>query len=158
MVEELRARLLGEEPGADNSARVMSEVADAVFDVVTEDPQHPHVSDDVKPSAVEKHGRDERHVRVRKTDGRGPRGVGEPRGHEPEEIGHLLRGLGGKRELPEEEEEIDRDDGPRGEGHVPSRDLVADRNHAIAAKGVRRRFTDAIFPPPARGVGSEEAR
>ena len=35
-------------------------VSAAVFDVVAEDPQVPHVPDDVRPAAVQEHRRDER--------------------------------------------------------------------------------------------------
>ncbi len=50
-----------------------SERAHAVLDVVAEDPQRPHVADDVRPAAVEEHAGQERPVVVdRESDPRGP--------------------------------------------------------------------------------------
>ncbi len=55
----------GVEDSGSNAAQQIEyevrEVAEAVFDVVSENPQVPHVSDQMKPPAVQKHGREKRY-------------------------------------------------------------------------------------------------
>ena len=81
----------------------------ALLDVVSEDPESPHVPDDVHPAAVEEHAGQERPVVV---DGEPcplrPRRVAIAGRHDAEEVEEALERLGIERQLVEEHEGIDR--------------------------------------------------
>src|SRR5207244_13317621 len=81
--------------------------AHPVLDVVAENPECPHVCDDVEPAAVEKLVGQKRPVIVdRKSDTGGPIRVGEARGNDAEQIENLLDRLRWKHQLKEKNEEV----------------------------------------------------
>ena len=91
-------------------------VADAVLDVVAEDPQVPHVADDVRPAAVQEHRRHERRqMKVRRHDA-----VPDD---EQLEVARL------ERQLEHPRERVQDDDGDGDERERSRRDDVAKRDH-----------------------------
>src|SRR5439155_7966156 len=122
---------------AEKIERQESQRSHPILDVVAEEVEKPHVADDVEPPAVQKHRGQERPVVVRrKSDSGGPRGVGESRGDQAEEVDELLGGLGRQREFPKEQEGVDGDQSPDGEREVAMRDRVAYGYHRSRREGV----------------------
>ena len=73
-----------------------------VFDVVAENPERPHVGDDVEPAAMQKLVREDRPVTVHgKTDISSPIGMSEAGRHDSKEIKELFDALRGSIELEE---------------------------------------------------------
>ena len=139
-------RQAADDAGGNVEERV-GQVADAVLDVVAEDPQEEHVAGEVEPAAVHEDAREER-----QPDRRRPRLLGHldglaidrdrlwlgqihagrdlegDRAVAVRELGALGAGPGALQE--QEDEDVDRDEGERHEGGpVPALVLVADREH-----------------------------
>ena len=102
----------------------------SVFDVVAEDPQRPHVADEVRPAAMEEHAGDERPIVVdAETDRAGPLRMRVTRRDDAEEIDELLQLVGWPRHLVQEDRDVDRDDRPRHDGRPAMRHRVFDGDH-----------------------------
>src|ERR1700736_118113 len=102
-----------------------------VLDVVAENPERPHVCDDVEPAAVQKLGSEKRPVVVEgKTDTGGPIRVGATRGNDPEQIKNLLDRLLRKHQLKEKDQEVDKNQRVRNDRHGAARDGVFNWEHA----------------------------
>src|SRR5437868_10870431 len=72
----------------------------AILDVVAEDPEHPHVADDVGPAAVKEHAGEKRPVIVyRQAKLHRPLGMGVASGHDPENVEEALEVLGPEGQL-----------------------------------------------------------
>ena len=106
------------------------ERAHAVLDVVAEDPQRPHVADDVEPAAVEEHAGQERPVVVdRESDPRGPSRVGVAGRHDAQEVEEPVARLLGQGQLEGEGEDVQRDQRVDGQRRIAAGDGVLDRYH-----------------------------
>ena len=110
------------------------EVAEAIFNVVAEDPQIQHVSAEVQPAAVEKHG-NENADQVRRVKRRGP----ESRRHEGDEEEIALDVLA-ERQLPEEHEDIRRDEQVIDDGDGAPRIVIGERQHPARILDYRRKY------------------
>ena len=126
-------RVVVREPGNEPGQQIEDEKAaasHALLDVVAEDPQGPHVADDVHEAAVQEHAGDERPVAVDgKADCHRPVGVAIAGGHDPEQVDEGFELLRAERQLEQKDQDVDEDQRPRDEGHLPTGDGVAQRNH-----------------------------
>src|SRR5882762_11239268 len=105
--------------------------AQAVLDVVAEDPECPHVCDDVEPATVEKLVAQKWPVIVdRKSDTGGPIRVGEAGGNDAEQIENLLDRLRWKHQLKEKDQNVDKNQRARNYRHGIARSGVFNWEHA----------------------------
>jgi hypothetical protein len=101
-----------------------------IFDVVAENPERPHVCDNVEPAAMQKLVREDRPVAVhRKTDRSRPIGMSEAGRHNSEKIKDLFDTLPGKHELKEKDQCIDKNQRARNYRHGAARNRVLNRKH-----------------------------
>src|SRR5439155_17759105 len=76
---------------AEKIEKQKSDRSHSIFNVVAEDPKCPHIPDDVQPTAVQKHAREEWPVVInRKPHPLGPSRVTETGRNETEEVKHLF--------------------------------------------------------------------
>ena len=102
----------------------------AVLDVVAEDPQRPHVSNDMEPAAVEEHAGKERPVVIqREPQLNRPFGMSITRRDNAEIIEELLQHRLGHGELEEKDHAVNYYYDPGAEGRVFRRNRVANRNN-----------------------------
>ena len=118
-----------------------------VLYVVSEDPQGPHVEDDMEPSSVEKHAGDEGKV----ANGgnpmeRGPAGMGEPGGNDAENGDDVVEGERGKAIFEKKYESVDPDDEPSHDGRTSPRHVVLDGKHAFPPIRGRDGRLGRVFP------------
>jgi hypothetical protein len=102
------------------------EGAEPVFDSRAENPQRPHVENQVEPSAMEKHVGHERQIVCRPHP---PRGIEVPRRdqREPQQQPFLLGRT--ERDLKQEDRAVARDQTPGDDRRVAGRNPVLDRKH-----------------------------
>ena len=80
--------------GAETAQEVekkITQVAQVVLDVVAENPQEPHVADQVHPATVQKHAGEQGEDRVAERDVGMGREETHPRGHHPQGEEQLLQ-------------------------------------------------------------------
>src|SRR5437868_10250401 len=133
------------EPVCETGEQAREEVEDqeaarshAILDVVAEDPEHPHVADDVGPAAVKEHAGEKRPVIVyRQAKLHRPLGMGVASGHDPENVEEALEVLGPEGQLVEEDDDVDGDERPGNDWRATVRDRIADRDQAQASSRQR---------------------
>jgi len=87
----------------------ISNVAEPVFDVISEDIEEPHVSKDVKKSSVKKHGAKKREILLEPCKVSGELWIGISEGDHSVEIEDLFQ-MGTLKELPYKDKDIEADD------------------------------------------------
>jgi len=92
---------------------------EAIFDVVSEDPQVQHVSENVQPSAVQEHRRDERRRFERCW-------------HDAEELHERHLRARPERELVQEDQRVHGDDEDRDDRRRARRNHVTERDHRVS--------------------------
>ena len=108
-------------------------VAHPVFHVVAEDPEEPHVADDVEPSSMDEKAREERPPVVHgDPQGPGPFGMGETGRDDPEEDEEFLEAVRGKAQFQEEDQGVGRDQGPHNVRGIPAGILVSKGNQGAS--------------------------
>lgn len=101
--------------------------AHAVFDVVPEDPDRPHVADNVPPSAVQKHAGEEGPVVIGGEAGHfRPCGMSVAGRHDAEQVEDLVERRLRHREFQQEDESIGQNQHARRQRRVVRRDGVTD--------------------------------
>src|SRR5262249_29387969 len=116
-----------------------------VLDVVSKDPEEPHIPDQMKPAAVQKHHREEG------SDGAGKSQLAaiEPLRHAARDervfVEHALQ-IGARGQLVEERDRARRDDENRDEGKAAGRIAIPERDHLPARKVPRVRNSWRIPP------------
>ena len=102
----------------------------AVLDVVAEDPERPHVPDDVSPAAMEKHAGQERPVVIdRETDPRGPLRMSVARRDDSEKEEQPFELSMGQSQLEAEDQDVQPDQRIDGQRWVATPDGVLDWDH-----------------------------
>ena len=107
-------------------------VPEGVLDVVAEDPQVEHVAGDVEQPAVHKHGREDRHDRMREL-AEYRAGAGDPARYnsklEDERLGRPRVAAHPDRGLVKEDENVQSDQAEGHERDAAVRDVVLERDH-----------------------------
>ena len=115
---------------ADQIENRKSKRSHPVLDVVAENPERPHVGDEVEPAAMKKLVREDRPVTIhRKTNISSPVGMSEARRHNSEKIKELFEALLGKHELEEKDEHVDKNQRMRHYRHGAARNRVLNWKH-----------------------------
>ncbi len=108
--------------------------AHAVFDVVPEDPQRPHIADDVRPSAVQKHAGEEGPVVIGgEAEHFRPCGMSVAGRHDAEQVEDLVERRLRHREFQQEDETVGQNHHARRQGRVVRRDGVTQRQQTSRA-------------------------
>ena len=101
-----------------------------VFDIVAEDPERPHIADDVQPAPVQEHAGQKRPIVAdRKADPEGPFRVGKSCRHNSEQMEELIQRWLRHRQLEEKNDAVGENQKPGGDGRVSTGNGVADREH-----------------------------
>ena len=101
-----------------------------ILHVVAEDPQCPHVADDVHEAAVEKHARQKRPVVVgRKAGPEGPVGMRIAGRHNSKQIKKLFDPMRGQHQLEEKNARVDKNQRVRNYWHGSARNRVTNWKH-----------------------------
>jgi hypothetical protein len=110
-----------------------AEPSHPVLDVVAEDPQEPHVRDEVKPAPVQEGAGDEREIAVvRKANVGGPGRIAVTARNQPAQHDQELQPVFRESDLVKEHHHVDRDERPGDDRRATGRDIVSQGDHAAA--------------------------
>src|SRR2546427_11071694 len=102
----------------------------SLFHVVAEDPERPHVADDMEPAIVQEHAREKRPVVIDREPKSGrPRRVRKSRGDDAEQVEQDFEFIGIQRELKEEDHHVGRDERPRDHWDTATGNRITNRDH-----------------------------
>ena len=107
-----------------------TEPAHALFHVVAEDPERPHVADDMEPAIVQEHAGEKRPVVIdREPESGRPRRVRKSRRDDAEQVEQPFEFFGIQRELKEEDRHVGRDERPGDHWDAETGNRVTNRDH-----------------------------
>jgi hypothetical protein len=104
------------------------EMAKPILHVIAENPKHPHISKEVSPAAMEKHGTEERNRLFQKAEMRSDKGIRVTGRDQAPSQYKVIKPIT-QPDFVKERENVQDDDGKRHSRKGPRRNIVAQRQH-----------------------------